>query len=390
MKNNLNNIDEYKGNIFFCDSPFIAIIISELINSENNNLIVLESKDFESNNANIQIMQLILKLKVDIQIILNVPQPWNLIFRSNPLKTLTKLREFKNSIIEKFKFPKDAVYYGAVTSSLMMCSPVKNRIYIDHGFIEPIRRISKISKKGMKINFFRTLALFLHKTVDIPPFDIEENRIGYSSCKLKDDKFKHINLEKYEISNELYSLLLPLINKINYNQKVVVGLMSSDWHSGNTFPSYREIYDEKNLNLIKRQCNKTDIIFVKFHRQLFVNGFNSVNFTDYCRNNGYEVIDIDQLLPEQFQGIIPVEILIKPLGIKKIFAEVSGALINLSHIDDLEVTMDYSDFSLLRSKTEQGFIKQFIRLNEHLHIPFKIKNNIEVAQVDLTPDLHTA
>jgi hypothetical protein len=324
------------------------------------------------NDENIELMKTILSDKCNRFISLVVPQPWNLIDRKQLFKSLIRLREFNRKINNLYKYSTSDKYYGSVTSSLMLCSPSSNRVYLDHGFIEPLRRILSSENTSFILNLQKKIVSILHKPLGIQPFDIEKNRIGYTTSLIKNDSFNYISLNKYNINNKLNSLFSLLINQKSKNFRNVLGLMSSDWHSYDNFPTYRHCFNELNLNLIKRNCNTSDNIFIKFHRQLFIHGFDSQSFIDFCFLNGYNVIDIDKYIPIKFRGLIPVELLIKPLAIKKLFAEVSAALINIVNYSEIEVCMDYKNYNKVRSNEEQKLIQNVIKLNNQLIKPVSI------------------
>ena len=368
----MNNLYLSKVNVYFIDSPYIALVTSFLIKQDYNYTIVFEIKPYEREEENLHIMKMILGVHLKNYIVLKVPHPWNLIYRKNIFNTLKNLQSFKKHIDQLFKYSNKINYYGSITSSLMLCSPPNNRIYIDHGFGEPSRRIKYKFSIIKNIDLFRILAILLYKPLQIPAFDFEIKRLGYTACKLSTDYFKHINLEKYELTSELSTFLKEILNKIKPNCRVVLGLMSSEWHNENEFPIYDESFNLPNLNLIRNQCLTTDLIFVKFHRQLYVNGFNSNFFIEYCKKFGYSIIDVDKHLPINYRGLIPVELLIKILGIKKIFAEVSGALINVSHFEGVNVNMDFLNFWSLRSDSDKVLIHEFLQINDHLFKPINI------------------
>lgn len=364
------NLRNYRGHVYICDSPFIALTISLIIDQSIDFLVICEVKSYDREDGQISLIKRIIDIPDDRFVTCRAPDPWNRIYWSAPLKTLVNLRVLFKEVSDQIIFGEDCLYYGSVTSSLLFCAPPNRRVYMDHGFVEPMRRFGDKSRRTAWIRAILNSQRHLLKT---PPFDNEKLRRGYSPALFKNDSFWHVDFSKVRINDELGLSLAPLIEYSKPDGSNVFGLMSSSWHNSMGFPSFDQEFLHINFEMIRRNTCEGNNIFIKFHRQLYVNGFNSQVFVEFCKCRGLNVIDVDKLIPSEFLGIFPVELLIRVLGISKIFGEVSGAFFSLSHFSNLTVIMDHKVAWKIRSDEEKRLIAAALYLNKNLVFPFIVR-----------------
>ena len=92
---------------------------------------------------------------------------------------------------------------------------------------------------------------------------------------------------------------------------------------------------------------------------------------EHLQDIGYDAVDVDALLPLDYRGFIPAEIITKTLGIKKIVCEQSSTLLNMSNLEGMELIADVKVFE---AALERGGVvyERLTTINEHLQSPIKI------------------
>jgi len=242
-------------------------------------------------------------------------------------------------------------YICEPTTFVNFLPQVPKRIYaIPHGrFIELInRQVSDLHSGFLKKNIQRVLQKFkvpssrlaLKRWIFRVPnylFEWTGHRDGYTLCKLKGDFYKAIDYrvgkweflqDSFLLSEQEYSMPKSLLLAVNLPNKWEIHIENQ--HS-------EEYYDRINVNLLLKHAKKDECILIKFHPDIYriFSLSESISYENHLINilhrAGYKkVIGMAKILKNVEFALLPVELFLEQLNVKKIITTMSSTLGNVS------------------------------------------------------------
>ena len=149
--------------VFVVDTPIIALMVAILARGQKINCIYEKKYNFFENDY-YELFDLILD---DVYFLTKekyvVPQPFFILDKKHPFKTISKLVDFRAQT-KNIKLDPSKIYAGSFTSSIMaMIYPETRKIYMDHGTGDYYKRMIEgtsnalNTRQKVRYNFFRTL-----------------------------------------------------------------------------------------------------------------------------------------------------------------------------------------------------------------------------------------
>tara|TARA_A100001011_G_scaffold272949_1_gene282259 strand:- start:11259 stop:12392 length:1134 start_codon:yes stop_codon:yes gene_type:complete len=259
-------------------------------------------------------------------------------FKWSKFRILNFINFFKlrKEILKKIKFKHNQIYIGSKTSTIMNVLPRKNRILIDHGFSDYYSKAQKISSYKKIIDKFKEI---ISNNFGYPYISLRENINGYTVCKIPKYSKNFIDLQNLPI-NKFLMKILNRIKKDNSSVKKIF-LLSKNWEE-NHFSglSSKVDYDKINLELIKKYAKKGEKFFIKYHGFDLVSNQIDISFEKKINSLGFYAIDIDNFFQTCFKGLVPAELLIGKLKLKKVISKYSSTLHNICHNKSIDCIMD--------------------------------------------------
>ncbi|RTY33452.1 hypothetical protein EKD00_09375 [Chlorobium phaeovibrioides] len=364
----INKLKKYKKIVIVIDSPFIsmmaAMLMDTILNDISNIEILLEvKKGIDDILDYIPIANAIIEGEKNIlpkKII--VPSPYFISSQQySKVKNFLVHKRFVQEVKRQYKHDTSVLYIGPPTSSIMRIIDDENKIMLDHGVGDFISRLNNSKDKIRKYN--RAFKVVVGRLLGAPDYLLNANyKYGVSMCKLKDDWYYHLDYQKYLPSKSIVNIMQPLINLLkNKTDKVTLVLPVSPCHASTGFGSNTKVFDDLNLELVKRNCNKDELILIKYHPTFFYNkDNNSDGFIKLLINAGYVVYDIDNFISTSIKGMIPGEAIVKILGVSKVLAEQSALMFNLAHNNNISLVADPELFDkpLNRERVVFGYFEK--------------------------------
>tara|TARA_Y200000002_G_scaffold67587_1_gene52444 strand:- start:6094 stop:7227 length:1134 start_codon:yes stop_codon:yes gene_type:complete len=259
-------------------------------------------------------------------------------FKWSKFRILNFINFFKlrKEILKKIKFNHNQIYIGSKTSTIMNVLPRKNRILIDHGFSDYYSKAQNISSYKKIVDRFKET---ISNNFGYPYISLSENINGYTVCKIPKYSKNFIDLQNLPINK----FLMKILNKIKKNNSSVkkIFLLSKNWEE-NYFSglSSKVDYDKINLELIKKYAKKGEKFFIKYHGFDLVSNQIDISFEKKINSLGFYAIDIDNFFQTCFKGLVPAELLIGKLKLKKVISKYSSTLHNICHNKSIDCIMD--------------------------------------------------
>ena len=111
-------------------------------------------------------------------------------------------------------------------------------------------------------------------------------------------------------------------------------------------------FDRINFNLIKKYATKGESFFIRYHGFTIQSNQNKSSFIKNLRKFGYYAVDVDNFFKTYFRGLIPVELFISNLKLKRVISKYSSTLHNICHNQSLSCIMDINPELELINKTD--------------------------------------
>jgi hypothetical protein len=161
--------------------------------------------------------------------------------------------------------------------------------------------------------------------------------------------------------NQILKNILIFLKKENPRIDTIF-LLSKNWQV-NFYKdlNYKEVdYDHINFELIKKYANKGQKFFIKFHDFNIRNKKSISSFLKKINNYGYRAIDVDSYVKLSYRGMIPAEVFINRLKLKRVIAKYSSTLHNICHNKSLDCIMDINT-ELQKLKNHPILYKQLLK-----------------------------
>jgi len=325
--------------LFIVDSPIVALILSLAIPRDCHFFIVLELKvgiDDQLPNFKATMLAILSEHTYTVFDQIFVPSPYFISGR-NRCQKVRNLILFSREVRSLFRVNDFNLLVGPATSSIFLCNPQIQRFVIDHGVGDYLKRKCQAGIFPLLAHCGKYLLFRLFKYPYAPLVD--NHSLGFSLTAFKASNCTHVALSDYCYPKAFDAVFKNLKASIDGYTKLTLVLPSAIAHSEDGFDRDTRPFDKINIDMILRSCNKDELILLKFHPTAFSSSI-PVTLGDSLRAYGFHSLNIDDLLPGDYQGHLPVEIIAIALGIKKIVAEASAALWNLASIDNVEVIAD--------------------------------------------------
>ena len=268
-----------------------------------------------------------------------------------------KFRQIQKNILKKISFDKSSIYIGCKTSTIMNMLPKSNRILIDHGFSDYYRRAFKLSVLERILDIIKEKISYY---IGYPYISFNEDLKDYTVCKIPNFKNNFIdiqNLPTNKIVNDTFIRIKKKYPRVN-----TIFLLTKNWEQNfNRGLSGNIDFDRINFNLIKKYATKGESFFIRYHGFTIQSNQNKSSFIKNLRKFGYYAVDVDNFFKTYFRGLIPVELFISNLKLKRVISKYSSTLHNICHNQSLSCIMDINPELELINKTDSYFKEQLIK-----------------------------
>lgn len=345
--------------VYIVDGTVVALSLA-LIKDDLNSECIYEIKkgiDDSSETSYLKTAGLLLSgkrfKKVDA---VTVPSPYFLGHGISIFKKLVAYIDFVTDVGKAVDIENDVLYVGSSTSSIMKCIPVSQRYFVDHGAGDYLKRTSfKRPTAGVR------LANFLLKlTMKVDDYFCLARKRGFTLCKMKEDYFHHLDIRNYMPPSIVLSSLDKISKVAKKSDSITLVLPTSKNHGHKDAAVSPDFYVLLNFEMIKKTCKKNELIVLKYHSAFYFED-RSIEISlliELLNGEGYEVINFDNFVPNDYKGHVPAEIVITTLNVSKVVAEQSSALFNAAHIDSVEAIAYPSIFD--EPLKRQGWVIDFI------------------------------
>jgi hypothetical protein len=333
-----NKINKNQKIIKIIDTPFSSFVLEKIFENYNNIEEIIEiKKDLGETRVLAKNILKISKKKLSAKN--KFIQTFYVGLNLSTFKVLNFLKFYKlqKKIFKKISFKKEYIYIGSKTSTIMQVLPRSNRIFIDHGF-------SDYNHKAFNISFVKKIIDIIKEKISnfiiYPYISFNEDKNSYTICKIPKSTNKFIDMQYLPINQILKNILIFLKKE---NPRIdTIFLLSKNWQV-NFYKdlNYKEVdYDHINFELIKKYANKGQKFFIKFHDFNIRNKKSISSFLKKINNYGYRAIDVDSYVKLSYRGMIPAEVFINRLKLKRVIAKYSSTLHNICHNKSLDCIMD--------------------------------------------------
>ena len=272
------------------------------------------------------------------------------------LLNFLKFHKLQKDIFKKISFNKNYIYIGSKTSTIMNILPRSNRIMIDHGFADYSRKTAKISIPKKIIDIIKEK---ITNYIYYPYISLNEDRKSYTVCKIPKFSNNFIDMQNLPVNKILKHIFIRIKKK--YPRITTIFLLNKNWEVNYKKNLANEInYDSINLNLIKKYATKGEIFFIKYHGYTIESNQQTSSFIQNAVSLGYHPIDIDSFFKTCYRGLIPAELLIGRLKLKRIISKYSSTLHNVCHNKSLECIMDINPELELINKNSNYYKKKLL------------------------------
>ncbi len=290
---------------------------------------------------------------------------------------ILNFRKLQKSILKKISFNQDKVYIGSRTSTIMNVLPTTNRILIDHGFSDYNRKTIKIT------NFKRMIDSIKEKISDAigyPYVSLNDDLNSYTVCKIPKFFSNFIDMQDLPINKVLKKFFNTVKKK--YPRTDTIFLLTKNWQINFYKGTHNDIdYDKINFELIKKYASKGKNFFIKFHDFTIQSNQSNSSFIQKAHRYGYHAVDIDSYLKPCYRGMIPAELLISKLKLKRVISKYSSTLHNISHNRSLNCIMDMNpELNLITNHSKHYKLPLLKKYKERYNF-----NKITRGRVDIRP-----
>jgi len=373
-----NKINDGKKIIRVIDTSFSSFILEKIFEGYNNfDEIVEIKKDLGETRLQAKNILKISKKKIIFKNKFVITSSVTFSWTRNRFLNILKFRKLQKNIFKKICFKKNHIYIGSKTSTIMNVLPKSNRILIDHGFSDYNHKANKIliSKKIIDIMKERIANL-----IGYPYMSLNEDMNGYTVCKIPKFSNNFIDMQNLPI-NKIVKNFFSNIKK-KYPRINTIFLLTKNWEANHYKSSRTEIeYDSINLELIKKYVSKGQKFFIKFHEFTIRSNQTNSSFIKKACLLGYHAVDIDSHLKTCFKGMIPAELLISRLKLKRVISKYSSTLHNICHNTSLDCTMDINpELQVMNNYPKHYKIKLLKEFNERYSF-----NKLTGGKVNIRP-----
>ena len=332
-----NKINDGKKIIRVIDTSFSSFILEKIFEGYDNfDEIVEIKKDLGETRLKAKNILKISRKKIIFRNKFVITSSVAFSWTRNRFLNILKFRKLQKNIFKKICFKKNHIYIGCRTSTIMNVLPKSNRILIDHGFSDYSHKANKILISKKIIDFMKERIANL---IGYPYISLDEDMNGYTVCKIPKLSNNFIDMQNLPI-NKIVKRFLRNIKK-KYPRINTIFLLTKDWENNRYKSSRTKIdYDSINLELIKKYVSKGQKFFIKFHEFTIISNQINSSFIKKARLLGYHAVDVDSHLKTCFKGMIPAELLISNLKLKRVISKYSSTLHNICHNTSLDCTMD--------------------------------------------------
>jgi hypothetical protein len=220
----------------------------------------------------------------------------------------------------------------------MACVRKNRSFYFDHGTGDYIT----LELTQSKLNSPKRIIINqLYILLGLPGFGFKRRVMSpYYLSKYQE----FIDLESYLPGPSLNLAFKSLFDAVNSYMNKTLVLPRSPEHVAYEMPTYDPEYDVANLELITKNCQKDELLIIKYHRSLYSKGDFHETLVPRCRALGFTAINLDQYITNILKGNVPAELAVKMLGVNKILSSGSSTTFNLSHNPDLIFVTDVEPY----------------------------------------------
>jgi hypothetical protein len=183
-------------------------------------------------------------------------------------------------------------------------------------------------------------------------------------ASFKESACTYLDISTLRIPKVFADIFRNLENLMAGYAKVTVVLPSATFHFKDGFDGDTRPYNQLNLEMILRSCSNDEFVLYKFHPSIYRASSQKITLGQKLRAHGFSSMNVDDLLPSEYRGEIPVEIIVMALGIKKLVSECSASMWNLVSVSDVEVVADPFVFDgPLDRKSRLKYYAESVNLN---------------------------
>ena len=170
--------------------------------------------------------------------------------------------------------------------------------------------------------------------------------------------------------------------KKKYPRTDTIFLLTKNWQINFYKGTHNDIdYDKINFELIKKYASKGKNFFIKFHDFTIQSNQSNSSFIQKAHRYGYHAVDIDSYLKPCYRGMIPAELLISKLKLKRVISKYSSTLHNISHNRSLNCIMDMNpELNLITNYSKHYKLPLLKKYKERYNF-----NKITRGRVDIRP-----
>ncbi|MDB3947340.1 hypothetical protein N9404_04535 [Candidatus Pelagibacter sp.] len=268
-----------------------------------------------------------------------------------------KFRQIQKNILKKISFDKSSIYIGCKTSTIMNMLPKSNRILIDHGFSDYYRRAFKLTVLESILDIIKEKISYY---IGYPYISFNEDLKNYTVCKIPNSKNNFIDLQNLPTNKIVNDTFIRIKKK--YPRVNTIYLLTKNWEQN----LYRGLsnnidFDHINFNLIKKYAKKGERFFIRYHGFTIQSNQNKSSFIKNLHKFGYYAVDVDNFFKTYYRGLIPAELFISNLKLKRVISKYSSTLHNICHNQSLSCIMDINPELELINKTDSYFKQQLIK-----------------------------
>lgn len=363
LANEKKNIEK----VYIIDSPISALMAAIFCETKTINCIIEIKTGIDDQISFIPTIKAILSSFVMVEKIVTVPNQYFNKSKFGFLSELRKKKKLSKEIKNLIEYNESIIYIGSVTSVILNCIPADQQFYFDHGTGDYLRRLAKKTfKQKVKIiliNILRINLIFSKKNY------INKSK-GATLAKFRNDKYLHLDYQSYQMTEELSNIMHKLLEATENHENKTLVLPTSTWHSIKGFDGDATNFNKLNIQLIERNCTKEELLILKYHPTLYNANNTQKNLTLLLSNMGYSVLDVDDIISDQYKGQIPGELIVKFCKINKVVCEQSSLLYNLSHNEKIKLVADPEIYEIPLARP--GIVKGYIKaLNAKLNKPIE-------------------
>lgn len=290
---------------------------------------------------------------------------------------ILNFRKLQKSILKKIRFNQDKIYIGSRTSTIMNVLPTSNRILIDHGFSDYNRKIIKITKFKRMIDSIKEK---ISDALGYPYVSLNDDLSSYTVCKIPKFFPNFIDMQDLPINKVLKKFFNSVKKK--YPRIDTIFLLTKNWQINFYKGSHKDIdYDKINFELIKKYAPKGKKFFIKFHDFTIQSNQSNSSFIKKAHSYGYYAVDVDSYLKPYYRGMIPAELLISKLKLKRVISKYSSTLHNICHNTSLHCIMDMNpELNLITNYSKHYKLPLLKKYKERYNF-----NKITRGSVDIRP-----